>query len=565
MALKPIGDVNDFEIIDVWGMPDGGYWVIGGVAIAVNGAQDLYIRKPHVQKGNPIPGGAFGVDNPEECEWTRIVPSDVYGDLPNTVEVALGGIGSHFMDPITVYMSTVNSGIYHVSQGYGHDEEIMGIITGTTVSEFLTGIIKKDEGQTLTLMAGADTATVLDDNTVLSMNDVLVVLSSDKVNTTYYRIDVTNEGFSKDAVLTSSVWDIQITVTPDADQDIVGEATISGFAYGTTLKTIMDDINVPSGALVNYINSSGEYVALKKLNYDTVYVEATVSPEISIEVLAEDGRTRIIYDLLPESTESDAFILSDVYLVTQEIKLIEYVPLGVTFSEFLQNIIIPNGATLKLIDKKGLERTTGEIKADDKVVVTSANEEVTNIYLISLLFPGTESSTFLAFVTSDVFSVDQSNYTISGTVESPITNATSVLQFMQHIIPSPGATAVVVDADGNEKTSGAMAEGDHLKVTSGDNVLISYYEIILGGNSIRMSDLTNLEIYPNPTSEQLNIYGLNPGNRIRIYTIQGKMMKDIETQNNHQSISLENVPDGLFLIIISDEEQVIGQFKAVKQ
>ena len=563
-GLKSVDDPNDFEIIDMWGMAGPSFsWIIGSYVMGNNEAQDLYKRKPHIHKGNPVPSGALAPYDDEACEWIRIKPSIDYADVPNQVEVALGGVGTHYMEPITQYRSTVNSMIYQVSPGYGEGQQIRGLTSGTTIAEFLTGIYKEDEDQTLTFTSGTDTLTDL--NTVLSMDDVLAVWSADSSNMTWYRLDVTAEGLSSNAELTSSRWAIDITVSPDADQEVVGVATISGFEYGTTLKTIMDNINVPAGATATLINSRGDYVALKKLNYDTVYVATTVSPQISIDVVAEDARTRIVYNLIPNTSESDAFILSDVYLVTQGTNLIEYVPLGVAFDEFLKNIIPAYGATLKLIDKMGFERTTGEIKADDKVVVTSANGEVTNIYYISLLIPGSESLAYLAFVVSSVYLVDQVNYTISGTLENPVSNTTTVAEFMPRIIPASGATVMLMDADGNVKTSGTMAEGDYLQVTSGDGVLVSFYQVVLGGTSSRMPELRKLDMYPNPTDGQLNIRGLEPGNVIRIYSMQGKLMREVKSHTDHETIHLEALPEGLFLITISDDNRVLGQFKAVKK
>nr|MDA3832098.1 hypothetical protein [Spirochaetales bacterium] len=56
------------------------------------------------------------------------------------------GLGQHYFHPVTQYMSTISSIVYKVSEGYSHDESIKGIVTGTTASEFLGNIIKKDEG-----------------------------------------------------------------------------------------------------------------------------------------------------------------------------------------------------------------------------------------------------------------------------------------------------------------------------------------------------------------------------------------------------------------------------------
>jgi hypothetical protein len=562
-GLKPVQDPNDFEVIDMWGMEDGGYWIVGDYEVPINLEGDIFKRKPHITKGNPIPGGALAPGDPVACEWISINPVVEYGELPNTAEIALGGVGTHYMEPITRYRSTVNSMVYKVSPGFGHEQEILGIISGTTVPEFLEYIYKEDENQKLMFKSGADTATVLADDAVISPNDILEVLSADSTRTTYYRLDVTAEGLSTDAVLSSSRYTIDITTSPIADQDVVGEATITGMEYGSTLQNIMSNINVPFGANVTIINSDGDYVALKTLNYDTVYVETTVSPNISLDVVAEDSRTRIVYDLVPAASESDAFIYSDVYLVSQVTNLIEYVPLGITFDEFLNNIIPSYGSTLTLVDKAGNERTMGEIKADDKVVVTSANGEVSNSYYISLLFPG-NSVVSLAYVVSDVYSVSQVDYLISGTAEAPLTNETTIGDFMQQIIPSVGATVVLFDADGNVKVSGNLAEGDVLEVTSGDGAIVAYYSIVLNATSSRMSELSNLEIYPNPTSGLLNINGLDAGNRIQIYNNQGKLIREFEAQSYYETIKLENVPDGIFLIVISDEDRVLGHFKAIK-
>jgi hypothetical protein len=50
---------------------------------------------------------------------------------------------------------------------------------------------------------------------------------------------------------------------------------------------------------------------------------------------------------------------------------------------------------------------------------------------------------------------------------------TILSDFYARITPSMGATAVVVDASGNEKTSGDLDDGDMLKVTSADGQLKS--------------------------------------------------------------------------------------------
>ena len=119
------------------------------------------------------------------------------------------------------------------------------------------------------------------------------------------------------------------------------------------------------------------------MNFDTAYVSVTVNPDIFFEVVAEDNVTRMVYQLQPNTSESDAFILSDIYEVSQLDNLIHFVPRGTNFQAFLSNIIPSLGASLKLVDKMGFERIYGNIREDDKVVVTSADGKNTRIYFIS--------------------------------------------------------------------------------------------------------------------------------------------------------------------------------------
>jgi hypothetical protein len=66
LGLKPNTDPNDFELIDVMGMPKAAYWVVGGYAMGVNETGNIFIRKPEITHGNPELAGSFGT-NPDDC------------------------------------------------------------------------------------------------------------------------------------------------------------------------------------------------------------------------------------------------------------------------------------------------------------------------------------------------------------------------------------------------------------------------------------------------------------------------------------------------------------------
>ncbi len=442
--------------------------------------------------------------------------------------------------------------------------KILGVKTGTTVAEFLSNIKKEDEGQTLTVKTTGDA--VLANDAQISMNDKLVVLSADSTNTTIYRLDVTEKGLSSDAVLTSTRWKITIEVSPKSAGETTadGAGTVSGFDYGTNIKTIVDNIKVPAGASLTIVDETGSYVPFKTLNFDTAYVNVTVNSNIYLDVVAEDGLTRIVYQLKPSTSQNDAFILSDVYSVAQLNNLIQYVPRGTNFSAFLSNITASLGASLKLVDKMGFERTQGNIREDDKVVVTSANGLVKRVYFISFLpTAAIPATTYLAYVQSVSYAVDQVSYVITGG-SSNLTGSTMVSEFYSRIVPAAGATAVVIDAKGTEKTTGDLNQGDVLKVTSADKKINVIYQLDLDITSAGKIGLEQIEIYPNPASDILNISGIQTGNRIQLFNATGSLILDRTARGNFEVISLDKVSSGMFFIVISNENKMLGRFKAIK-
>ncbi len=547
-GLKPATDPRDFELVEsIWN--NGQTMLFGGRSMP---SISTAIRKPHIYQGNPVHGATFGT-TPEDSEWTLTSDADLrnqgvspYSKSQLYIE---NDIGQHYMVPPTHYKSTVKSSVYKVSEGYSLEEEIRGPRTGETVDQFINNIIKENEGQSLEVMRGEEK---LANDAQLNMGDVLVVLSADSVNTTQYTLEVTAEGLSSDAVLTSTLY--EITVNED-------EGTISGFEYGTLVETVVGNVTLPEGATMAVIDGNNAYVPFKKLNYDTTYVTVSVSQDVYFEVVAEDGLTTIIYQLEPNSSEDDAFLLSDVYMVTQDQNLIDFVPRGTNVQSFLNNIVPSLGAFVKVVNKIGQERTDGTLHQDDKVVVTSSNEMNTRVYHLSMLSTQyIQGSNYLAYVLSNVYDVDQLDFVISGSLSN-----TAVSEFNTGIVAAPGASFVVVDSEGNEKTSGDIQDGDRLRVTSADQKVTVLYDIDMQLVSAGKMKTAQISIYPNPTSGEVNIRGIEPGNRIQVFNTAGSIIKDVKVQNNLSRISIDSQPAGIYLIIISNNRQLVGQYKIVKK
>src|SRR5690554_2034854 len=254
LGLKPATDPRDFELVEsIWN--NGQTMTFGGRSMP---SISTAIRKPHIYQGNTVHGATFG-ETPEDSEWTLTSDADLraQGVAPHSRSQLWieEDIGRHFMVPPTHYMSTIKSSVYIVSEGYSMEEEIRGPRTTETVDQFINNIIKADEGQTLTVMRGD---TELEGSAALNDGDVLVVTSADEANISQYTLEVTEEGLGSDALLTSTLYEIDVT-------DDTG--TITGFEYGTLLKTVFENVTVPEGATMVVINGNDAYVPFKNLNF----------------------------------------------------------------------------------------------------------------------------------------------------------------------------------------------------------------------------------------------------------------------------------------------------------
>jgi hypothetical protein len=140
----------------------------------------------------------------------------------------------------------------------------------------------------------------------------------------------------------------------------------------------------------------------------------------------------------------------------------------------------------------------------------------------------------------------------------------TVASFLSKITPSSGATAMVVDKNGIEKTTGDINGGDMVMVTSADGKIEVYYTFgPLTAASV--FEASNINLYPNPTNAKININGIKAGNCIQVYNSLGSVIRNIKVPGNMEIISLEGQPSGMYMIVISDENKMLGRFKVLKQ
>ena len=78
---------------------------------------------------------------------------------------------------------------------------------------------------------------------------------------------------------------------------------------------------------------------------------------------------------------------------------------------------------------------------------------------------------------------------------------------------------------------------------------------ITGYDVTGMSDLSShgITVFPNPTGSSVQITGLKPGSELLLYDIVGRLQMRIQTDSSIQTLSLENLPPGVYELMVKAE------------
>jgi hypothetical protein len=549
-GTKAVSDPRDFKVIDALGMADNSNWKIGGKNL--DQVQEWF-RKPEIYKGNPVIGASFGgiSQNSDTCEWTckdeGWYQAHGYG-WPTWRIMVADGIGTHFMNTATQYKSTVSSNVYLVSKGYSMTETLKGVGNDVANSAFQANVIKADPGQHLKVVAVAD-GSVLADGAIISAGDTLVVVSKDSTNTSKYIIDVTP--LSSDAVLTSATYTIDHSGTT---------GSVSNVAYGTLLKDVVSGLTVPAGATMIVADGNGAYQALKTLQYDSTYVDVKVNDKIQFVVVAEDGVTKITYNLIPTASASDAFVTSDMFMVDNNVSLISKIPTGTNVSALMSNLIPVTGASMKLYDKNDNERTFGNVAIDDKLIVTSADGNVTKTYYLAFIV---NDGKYLCYVLSNT-------YTVTSLDTLKISDATisewiTVNTLVSNLIPAPYATIQVLDASNNVKSgTDNLTVGDVVEVTSGNGVFKKNYKLVLNTSvPVAPANVASISVGPNPAlaNTAVIVKGIDVNSKISVYNVIGDLVQEKIATSSPETITLRQ--EGVYIVKVSSKGKKDETFKLI--
>jgi len=551
-GTKGLTDPNDFTLVDVFGDPVNAHWTINGREFAGNAGKSLHVyAKPHLDAGVTTPGENWGTID-VEGDW---IVEKKGQDVATDWEI-IQTIGYHIMDPVTKYQSTISSLLYKVSDGFTL-EDVRGVVDGTTVDELYANIIEADPGQSWMVKNSTDGAEKTGTD-ALANGDTLLVTSKDMANTTKYVLEVSASGLDNNTLI----------IAKDGSDYVVavdGEAgTISGFPYLTALSVVLDNLEIPVLASSNVLDIDGNLVPMQQLNGDTVYVQTQVSDLIYIEVIAENGTNKVLYQLKPDALSSDAFVVSTVYEVVQENMMIENIPDMTSVATLMANVTAVTGASMKMIDKAGFDRPLGIASYDDVLVVTSEDESKTVKYHLTFqgeLNPDVPNQAPLVTIVAEVSAAPDVATSVTAEVTDDGLPEGSVLSYLWEVSSGDAGTVNIASPDQltTDVTFSALGSFElSLTVSDSDLETRATHVIAVNATGIGMFDISKTSIYPNPATELVKVNfasGSAVESEIRIVDMLGKVAYMENHFDSQVQIGLENLESGVYFIIINVEGQ----------
>ncbi|MCK4922810.1 MAG: T9SS type A sorting domain-containing protein [Bacteroidales bacterium] len=553
-GTKAIGDPNDVDLVDVIGDANAnGIWPIAGTGIG-NNTRGRYRTKPNIYTGAPsIAESAerFGT-HPDTSDWiVEIYGTDfeVFDDLPLY-------IGSHNMDPVTVYLSTLTSPIYLVSDGYATEQTIQGDLSETSADDFYANISPADTSQVLSLHSSVD-GSVKTGADPVAENDTLIVTSADGRTTTKYVL--INLSLSSNAVLETVNTTSYLTV--DADNGI-----ISGMEYGAVLKEILDSLFVPEFAVMNVIDGAGNLIPNQLINYDSTKSDVRVGDDVYLEVIAQDQVTIIVYKMEPAVLSSDAFVISSIYNIDQDYLLISGLADATVVELFFANIEAVKGATLSLVTKLGHERLDGKVSYDDRLVVVSEDGNTTVSYYLTFLhelnadLPNMPPSLSIS-AASEV--IAQTTITFTGEASDPngseLTYWWDVETGNKDDVVFAAQDQLITDVTFNVAGSYVLS----LTVSDGEFESTETHSINVTPNvGYEMYDVSGIAVYPNPVRHMLTIE-MNAENSnastISLFSITGSKILEKQISSRISEIDVSVYDAGLYILKIDTGEDTLVQ------
>jgi len=339
------------------------------------------IRKSSVYTGNPVERMSFGFGDttttivPSEWEWYGFDQNGSWlkNDEPlSTRTYGKAQFENHIMNT-AAHIPYIFSNEYIASTGLSTSETLVGVLPNTTVASFFSKIIKPDAKMKIELKSAGDV--IKTDGEIVAEGDKLVSTAANGKTSVTYIVKI--GALSDDMMLASTKY----TVSADKPAQT---GLVANVPFGITVTAFLADLQKPASAKVSLLDGMGQVIPAKRTNSDTMLIKTNTLIDVvlpqgaQIEVIAQNGTSKCLYNV-SFAKPATPYILSDVYVVNQSLKMINYIG-STTVSVFLHNIKAAPGCSVKVVNKMNQPRTTGIVQFDDKLIVTAEDGNTTAVY-----------------------------------------------------------------------------------------------------------------------------------------------------------------------------------------
>lgn len=526
-GTKAAGDADDYTLVDIWGAQgvSNNRTIEGTTYSSASGF--TFERKPDVWKGNPENHGSFGTGDAGSSEW----------------EVRNGGwyIGTHPYNPYAGYISTVTSVVYNVSLNHGMNETIGLVPPSTTVDDFITNIIPDGTDVDMNVSNSDSTVFKTGTETIVS-GDRLNVVSGTGVNSTVYTITVQEP--RHDATLTSTTYTVNVTGST---------GVVSQIPAMTTVQDLISNLVVPGGAVLNIYDVKNQQVGEETVLFDTlVVVKTMVTDSVMLEVIAEDGITKVVYTLSLDV--QDPYLTSGFYFIIQDIHLIDMFQSNTTVKTFLSRVIASSGSSITIIDKYGNIRGTESIMyIDDQVIVSDGSK--TTVYTLKDMFEEFATDATLSDLTVDGntvagFDPGTVSYAVTLDQSGGVPTIPTVEAEANHI----NGQVSIVQASNLEGTEAEKTAT--VTVKAQDGVTTEVYTVVFNLNVGTISKDENLiSIYSSENSIFIKTNSISSSDEVKVYNITGKLILQKKLNSTYERINIQE-PNGLYIVKLKSEGNV---------
>ena len=236
-----------------------------------------------------------------------------------------------------------------------------------------------------------------------------------------------------------------------------------GYSMSETITGVLSGIT--SAEFLSYIVKANENQTLTIIGM----VDNIISGGEVLQVLSADGSntTQYIIEASSEGLSDDAILTSAIYDITfpADTAIITGFEFGILLQTVVDNITVPEGATMLIFDdnhnlipfeilnKQG-QLVDVTVNAQTYFEVTAEDGQTVVIYQLAPIFPPDEIVT-----SSSLFYVNNED-SIIGSIEP----TTTVGELLANLYVEDGATAIVIDKYGFERTEGTLYEDDRVVI-----------------------------------------------------------------------------------------------------